>query len=193
MPTVNCSISPRRNSLPLSSHHNSGTQSSLKKYSKTISKLIVAKLPHHLGENIQRLFRLQKCLSRNSSNSWNYSKTFSPAELCQPQIINLPKVFKDFFVCKIVSAANHQYTGSIQKFPARKQQQSTAATSSSNEQQQPAEATSRSKQQQQPAAATSRSNQQQQPAAATCNNNQHSSINQHSRSHQQLSDMHLHA
>ena len=31
-------------------------------------------------ENIQRLYRLQTCLSRRSTISWKFSKTFSPAE-----------------------------------------------------------------------------------------------------------------
>ena len=52
------------------------------------------------------------------------------------------------------------------------QQQSTAATKSSDQQQQSRAATSSSNQQQQPKAATSNSNQQQQPKAATSNSNQ---------------------
>ena len=36
---------------------------------------------HHYPETFQRLFRLQNCLSRNSSLSWKYSKTFFPAKL----------------------------------------------------------------------------------------------------------------
>ena len=36
---------------------------------------------HHYPENIQRLFRLQNCLSRKSSLSWKYSKTFLTAKV----------------------------------------------------------------------------------------------------------------
>ena len=41
---------------------------------------------HQQHGNIQILYRLQNCLGRKSSISQNYSKTFSPAELSQPQI-----------------------------------------------------------------------------------------------------------
>ena len=64
---------------------------------------------HHYSEKIQRLFRLRNCLSRKSSISWKYSKTFSAANLSQPQIIYILEIFKDFFACKIVVAATHQY------------------------------------------------------------------------------------
>ena len=100
-----------------------------------------------------------------SSTTRKYSKTFSPANLSWPRIINNPKIFKDFFVCKFVLTANHQlYPGNIQRLFG--QQQSTAATSSSN-------------QQQQPAAAINSSNQHQQSTAAISNNNQLSSHQQH--------------
>ena len=127
----------------------------------------------------------------------NYSENlFTSLPPASPQIIDNPKKFKDFFVCKtvlaanhqhpkkfkdffacrIVLAANHQYPGKIQRptSSSNQQQQSTTATSSSNsnQQQQPAAATSNSNQQQQPAAATRNSNQQQQPAAATSSSNQ---------------------
>ena len=61
------------------------------------------------------LFRLQNCLSSKSSLSWNCSKTFSPANLSHPQIIIILKIFKDFFACKIVIFANHQNHGNIQR------------------------------------------------------------------------------
>ena len=90
---------------------------------------------HHYPENIQRLFRLQNCLSRKStfswkyskvfflqnclrcksSLSWKYSKTFSPAIFPWPQTIIILKTFKDFFACKIVLAANHHYPENIQR------------------------------------------------------------------------------
>ena len=107
LPTVNWSVSPRRNSLPLSSHHNSGIQPLFWIYSETTSKLVVA-ANHQHSENIQRLFRLQNCLSRKSSKSWKNSKTFLPAEMFWSQIINILEIFKDFFACGIVFAANHQ-------------------------------------------------------------------------------------
>ena len=65
--------------------------------------------------NIQRLSRLYNCLSRKSSKSCKYSKNFSPVNLSQPQIITVLKIIKDFFACKIVLAANHQYPGIIQR------------------------------------------------------------------------------
>ena len=97
-------------------------------------KVVLAANHRYLG-NIQRLFRLQNCLSRKSSISWEYSKTFSPAKLSQPQTIDIPEIFKDFFgfkfilvasikilkilkdsiACKFVSAANHLYPGIIQR------------------------------------------------------------------------------
>ena len=71
---------------------------------------------HHYSEKIQRPFRLQNCLSRKSSISWKYSKIFSAAKLSQPQIIYILEIFKDFFACKLVLAANHRYPGNIQRF-----------------------------------------------------------------------------
>ena len=91
-----------------------------------------------------------------------------------------PKIFKDFFACKFVLAANHQlYSGNIQRFfgqsattsSSNQQQQSTAAINSSNQQQQSTAATSSSNQQQSTAVINS-SNQQQQPAAAINSNQQ---------------------
>ena len=70
---------------------------------------------HHDPENFQRLFRLQKCLSRKSSLSWNYSKTFFPAKLSYIQIIIILKVFKDFFASKFVLSANHHYPENMQR------------------------------------------------------------------------------
>ena len=123
-----------------------------------------------------------------------------PAKLSQPQSTNNPKIFKDFFACKIVLAANHQQPENnrrlscLQNCLSRKSpksrnfsktfrpaaatsindqlQQPAASTSSSNQQQQPPAATSSSNQQQQSAAAISSSNEQQQSAAATSNSNQ---------------------
>ena len=89
---------------------------------------------HQQPENIQRLFRLQHCLSRKSSAPENIQRLFWPAKLSQPQITNIPEVFKDF--------------------PAN----------SNNQQKQPAAAMNSSNQQRQPAAATSSNNQQQQSA-----------------------------
>ena len=130
---------------------------------KTISTFVFAKFLNRLFENIQTLFHLQLCLSRKSPTTRKKSKTFSPPNLSQPQIINIPEIFKDF------PATNS----------SNEQQQPAAATSSSNQQQQPTAAINSSNQQQQPAAATNSSNQQQQPAATTSNSNQHSSYQQH--------------
>ena len=105
----------------------------------------------------------------------------SAPENIQRLFINNPKIIKDFFACRIVLAANHQYPGNIQRLcgqqPAaainssNQQQQSTARTRSSNQEQQPAAAISSSNQQQSPAAATSSSNQQQQSTAAISSSN----------------------
>ena len=79
------------------------------------ARRIVPSANHQYPGNIKRLFCLQKCLSRKSSISRKYPKTSSPAELSQQQIINTPQIFKDFFACRIVLAANHQYPGNIQR------------------------------------------------------------------------------
>ena len=76
---------------------------------------IVLAADHRNPENIQRLFHLQKYLSRKSSTTWKHSKTFSPAETSWPQIIDTPKVFKHFFSCRTLLAANHQQPGSSQR------------------------------------------------------------------------------
>ena len=97
-------------------------------------KIVWAANHQNLG-NIQKLFRLQNCLSRKSSLSWKYSKTFStgklsstqiiiilkifkdfsPAKLSYSQIIFILKTFKDFYACKIVLDANHLYPETVQR------------------------------------------------------------------------------
>ena len=67
-------------------------------------------------EKIQRFFRLPNSLRRRSSTTWKHLKTFSPAEFSQMQIINNLEIFKDFFTCRIVLAANDQQHGNIQTF-----------------------------------------------------------------------------
>ena len=147
LPTVNWPTSPRRNSLPLFSHHKSGIQSWLWIFSKTTSKIVlVANLQY--PENIRRRFRLQTCLTRKSSISPKYSKTFSPAELSWPQIIKTLEIFREFFASKQYPSCNQQLTSNQQQQPAaatsssNQQQQSTAPINSSNQQWQPATATS---------------------------------------------------
>ena len=101
-------------------------------------------------ENIQRLFRLQICLSRKLSTIFRkYSKTFGQQSRTA------------------INSINQQY------------QPAAAATSSSNQQQQPAAATSssnNSNQQQQSTATINSNNQQQQSTAAinSINQQQHS-------------------
>ena len=70
---------------------------------------------HPYPGKIQRLFCLQNCLSRKSSLSWKDSKTFSPAKMSWRQIINILKILKDLFACKIVLVPNHHYPESIQR------------------------------------------------------------------------------
>ena len=86
-----------------------------KKFRDFFACKIVLAANHHIPENIQRLIRLQYCRSRKPSISWKYSKTFSPANLCHPQIIIILKLFKIFFACKFVLDANHHYPETIQR------------------------------------------------------------------------------
>ena len=76
---------------------------------------IVLAATHDYSENVQKLFRMQNCLSRKSAISWKHSKIFPPAKHSQQQPIIILKKFKDFFACKIVLAANHRYPGNIQR------------------------------------------------------------------------------
>ena len=118
---------------------------------------------HQQPENIQRLFRLQICLSRKSSTIFRkYSKTFWATNSSNQQ--QQPTA--------AINSSNQQQPPAAAINSSNQQQQSTAATSSSNQQQQPAAAINSSHQQQQSTAATSNSNQQQQPKAAFVNNNQ---------------------
>ena len=71
---------------------------------------------HQQTGNIQRLFRLQICLGRRSSIPQKYSKTFSPAELSQPQIINSLEIVNDIFTGRNISVSNYQQHGNIQSF-----------------------------------------------------------------------------
>ena len=142
----------------------------LRKYSQTISKHFSAKFLHHLGENIERFFRLQNCLSQKSSISRKYSETFSPEK---------------------VSSSNQHYPSSNHQYPSRNQQSSKKQYPSCNQQssnkqystrkQQPSHKQYPSCNQQSPS-----SKQQQQAVAAT------NSGNNLSRSHQHSSDKHLH-
>ena len=112
-------------------------------------KIVLAAI-HQQPEKIQRLFRLQICLSRKSSTIFRkYSKTFWA-----------------------INSSNQQQQSTAATSSSNQQQQPAAAINSSNQQQQSTAATSSSNQQQQPTAAISNSNQQQQPKAATSNNNQ---------------------
>ena len=79
------------------------------------SKIVVA-ANHQYPENIQRLFRLQNRLSRKSSSSWKYSRSFPPAKLSSTQITIILKTFKDFFDRNFVLDANHHYPENIQRF-----------------------------------------------------------------------------
>ena len=87
----------------------------LKIFKGSFACKIVFAAKHLYPGKVQRLFRLQSCPRRKSSISWNCSKTFSPAKLSQQQPISTLKIFKDFFACKIVLAANHRYPGNIQR------------------------------------------------------------------------------
>ena len=127
-PTVICPTSPRRNSVPPTSHQYSGNiQKLLTNNPKIIQDF------SSTTRNFSKAFRLQNCLSRKSS---------------------VPENIHRLFRLKSVLAANHQYSGNIQRLSGQ-QQQPAAATSSSNQQQQSAAATSSSNQQRQSATAIS--------------------------------------
>ena len=53
----------------------------LKLFKDFFASNIVLAANNLYAENIQTLFRLQKCLRRKSSSYWKHSKTFSPAKL----------------------------------------------------------------------------------------------------------------
>ena len=178
--TTNYPTSPRRNSPTHSSHlniqkslHFSSTgkpanhqhskmfkdiSSTTRKYSKTF---------HQKPGNIQRLFRLQKCLSRKSSISPKNSNTFQAAS-------SIPAATSNYPARSIPAATSNQ------------QQQPATTINYSNQQQQPATTINCSNQQQQPATATSSSDQQQQSTAATCISNQHPSYQQHLHNQRRL-------
>ena len=144
--TVNYQL-PRGETLPPSSHPYSGN------YSKTF---------HQEPGNIQRLFRLQICLSRNSSTTRKYSKTFWAINSSDQQQQ----------LTTAINSSNQQQQSTAATSSSNQQQRSTAATNSSNQQQQPKAATSNSNQQQQSTATINSSNQQQQSTAATKSSNQ---------------------
>ena len=87
----------------------------LKTFEDFFACRIVFAADHRCPENFQTLFHLQICLSRKSSTTWKNSKTFSPAEFSQTQTINNREIYKDFFACKSVLAANHHYPENIQR------------------------------------------------------------------------------
>ena len=66
-------------------------------------------------ETFQRLCHRQKNLRRKLSTTWKHSKPFSPAELSSTQVIKISKLFKDFFACRIVLAADQRYPETIQR------------------------------------------------------------------------------
>ena len=118
---------------------------------------------HQQPENIQRLFRLQNCLSRKSSTIFRkYSKTF--------WAINSSHQQQQSTAATSSSNQHHQLTAATNS--SNQQQQSTAAINSSNQQQQPTAAINSSNQQQQSTAAINSSNQQQQSTASINSSNQ---------------------
>ena len=141
-----------------------------RKYSKTF---------HQQPENIQRLFRLQNCLSHKSPISRKYSKTLRPAakpinssnQQQQPAAATSSSNQQQQ-PAAATSKSNQQQLSAAATSKSNQQQQSTAATSSSNQPKQSTAAISSSNQQKQPTAAINSSNQQQQPAIATSSSNQ---------------------
>ena len=101
---INYSTSPRRNSQPSSHQYSGNIQRLFIDYPKIIKAFFACRnvLAANLQpENIQRLSRLQNCLSRRSTTTRKYSKTFA---------------------CKIFLAANQQYPGNIQRFSGQQKQ-----------------------------------------------------------------------
>ena len=78
---------------------------------------IVFDANHHYPENIQRLVRLQICLSCKPSISWKYSKNLA-CKIVLAANHHYPENIQSFFTCEIASAANHHYPEIIQRlFP----------------------------------------------------------------------------
>ena len=132
---------------------------------------------HQQPENIQRLFRLQICLSRISSTTRKYSKTFWAINSSNQQQPSTA-----------ATNSNHQQQQPTATINSSNQQQpSTAATNSNHQQQQPAATINSSNQQQPSTAATSSNHQQQQPAATINSSNQQqpaATINSSNQQHQ---------
>ena len=158
--------SPRRNSLPPSSHQYSGkTQRLFINNQKIFKDFFACKIvlaENHLHPKIIKDFFACKIVLAANHQHPKIFKDFFACKIVLAANHQLPKKFKHFFDCRVVLAANHQYPGSIQR--PSEQQQTAAAASGSNQQHQPAAAISSSYQQQQPAKATSSDNQQQQSA-----------------------------
>ena len=112
-------------------------------------------------ENIRRLFRLQICLSRKSSTTRKYSKTFWATNISDLQQQPASAIY---------SSNQHQRSTAATSI-SDLQQQPASAIYSSNQHQRSTAATSISDLQQQPASAINSSNQQQQPTAANSSNN----------------------
>ena len=127
-------------------------------------------------ENIQRLSRLQICLSRKTSTTRKYSKTFSPANQQQQSTAAINSSNQQQQSTASTSSSHQQQQPAAAINSSHQQQPSTAATSSSNQQQPPAAAINSSNQQQRSTAATSSSNQQQQPTSTTTSSRPTSSI-----------------
>ena len=169
---------------PISPGRNTTTRSSLLYSENLFTSLLPASPQIIKGENIQRLFRLQNCLSRELSISQKYSKTFQaassiPAATSNHPATSIPAATSNHPASSIPAAtSNQQQQSAAATSITNQQQQRAAATCSSNVQQQPA-ATRSSNQQQQTATAINSSNQQQQSPSATSSSNQHSSYRQH--------------
>ena len=87
----------------------------LKKFRDFFACKIVLTANHFNPENFQNLFGQQNCLSRKSSSSWKYSRSFPPAKMSSTQITLILKTFKDFFDRNFVLDASHHYPGNIQR------------------------------------------------------------------------------
>ena len=118
-----------------------------------------SKTPQQPSENIQRLFRLQICLSRKSSAPENIQRLFRLQICLSRKLSTIFRKYSKTFGQQSITAINS----------INQQYQLAAATSSSNQRQQQAAATTaiNSSNQQQPSTATINSNNQQQQSTAS--------------------------
>ena len=107
----------------------------------TTIKFIRLLLPTTLLPRGETLFHLHlinilEIFKDFSSTTRKYSKNFhQQPENIQRLFINNPKIFKDFFACRIVLAADHRNPGNIQGLSNQQQQAASSIPAASSNQQ----------------------------------------------------------